>query len=284
MIIWIASYPKSGNTWVRSMISSLIYSKNGKFDFSLLHNIPQFPRRKYFDHFTDKFNNIEELKKHWISAQDLINLNSKINFFKTHHLNCDISNYSFTNNENTAAIIYIVRDPRALVSSIANHYSKTLEDSKKFILTPRILNGSSKDLDDGNIATLLGTWSEHYKFWVHNKKYSKNLLILKYEDLVKNIEIELNKIIEFLKNYMSVEIDDMKKKNIIESTNFNNLKKLENEGHFQEAIYNKLSNEKVDFFNKGPNNDWSNSISKEIQKDIEIALKAEMTELRYIKN
>ena len=83
---------------------------------------------------------------------------------------------------------------------------------------------------------------------------------------------------------MSVEIDDIKKKNIIESTNFNNLKKLENEGYFQEAIYNKLSNKKVDFFNKGPNNDWSNSISKEIQKDIEIALKAEMTELRYIKN
>ena len=49
---------------------------------------------------------------------------------------------------------------------------------------------------------------------------------------------------------MSVEINDIKKKNIIESTNFNNLKKLENEGHFQEAISNKLSNEKIDFFNK----------------------------------
>ena len=59
MIIWIASYPKSGNTWVRSMISSLVYSKNGKFDFPLLRNIPQFLRRKYFNHFTNDFNNIE---------------------------------------------------------------------------------------------------------------------------------------------------------------------------------------------------------------------------------
>ncbi len=282
MIIWIASYPKSGNTWVRSMISSLVYSNNGKFNFPLLHNIPQFPRRKYFDHFTNDFNNIEELKKHWISAQDLINLNSKINFFKTHHLNCDIGNYSFTNNENTAATIYIVRDPRALVNSISNHYSKTLEDSKKFILTSRILNSNPKNLNDENIATLLGTWSEHYKFWVHNKQYSKNLLILKYEDLVKNTETELDKIIEFLRKYIPIEINDDKKKNIIETTNFNNLKKLENDGNFQEAVYNKITKEKINFFYKGPNNDWSNSISREIQKDLEIALKAEMTELSYI--
>tara|TARA_B100000902_G_C27160846_1_gene838657 strand:- start:168 stop:962 length:795 start_codon:yes stop_codon:yes gene_type:complete len=264
------------------MISSLVYSNNGKFNFPLLHNIPQFPRRKYFDHFTNDFNNIEELKKHWISAQDLINLNSKINFFKTHHLNCDIGNYSFTNNENTAATIYIVRDPRALVNSISNHYSKTLEDSKKFILTSRILNSNPKNLNDENIATLLGTWSEHYKFWVHNKQYSKNLLILKYEDLVKNTETELDKIIEFLRKYIPIEINDDKKKNIIETTNFNNLKKLENDGNFQEAVYNKITKEKINFFYKGPNNDWSNSISREIQKDLEIALKAEMTELSYI--
>ena len=34
MIIWIASYPNSGNTWVRSIISSLIYSDDGIFKFS----------------------------------------------------------------------------------------------------------------------------------------------------------------------------------------------------------------------------------------------------------
>ncbi len=44
MIIWIASYPKSGNTWVRSIISSLIYSNDGNFDFDLLKKIQQFPK------------------------------------------------------------------------------------------------------------------------------------------------------------------------------------------------------------------------------------------------
>ena len=42
MIIWIASYPKSGNTWIRSLLSSYLFSKDGKFSFKLLKNIEQF--------------------------------------------------------------------------------------------------------------------------------------------------------------------------------------------------------------------------------------------------
>ena len=47
MIIWIASYPKSGNTYLRSFISSYYFSKKGKFDFNLLLNILQFPSIKF---------------------------------------------------------------------------------------------------------------------------------------------------------------------------------------------------------------------------------------------
>ena len=48
MIIWIASYPKSGNTWLRSIISALVYSDDGIFDFNLLKKIQQFPEKIYF--------------------------------------------------------------------------------------------------------------------------------------------------------------------------------------------------------------------------------------------
>ena len=51
MIIWIASYPKSGNTWLRALISSYFYSKDGIYDESLLKKIDQFPVRKYFKKF-----------------------------------------------------------------------------------------------------------------------------------------------------------------------------------------------------------------------------------------
>ena len=50
MIFWIASYPKSGNTWVRSLICSYYYTNDGVFtDDTLLKNIGQFPEKKYFE-------------------------------------------------------------------------------------------------------------------------------------------------------------------------------------------------------------------------------------------
>ena len=55
MIIWLASYPKSGNTWLRSLISTYFYTKDGKFNFQLLDKIDQFPNTKYFEKFDDPF-------------------------------------------------------------------------------------------------------------------------------------------------------------------------------------------------------------------------------------
>ena len=141
MIIWISSYPKSENTWVRSIISSLVHSESGIFHFNQLTNIPQFPDEKYFQEFTNNFRDINQIKKYWIIAQDKINLDNKIKFFKTHHINCKIGKDNFTNKENTKATIYVVRDPRNLISSISNHYSKTIEESFDFLTTPSLIGG-----------------------------------------------------------------------------------------------------------------------------------------------
>ena len=51
MIIWLASYPKSGNTLLRSMLSAYFFSKDGVYDFSFLQNIKQFPNLKLFEKF-----------------------------------------------------------------------------------------------------------------------------------------------------------------------------------------------------------------------------------------
>ena len=48
MIIWCASYPKSGNTWVRAILTALLYSKDGIFSFNLLNEVNQFPLRNFF--------------------------------------------------------------------------------------------------------------------------------------------------------------------------------------------------------------------------------------------
>ena len=74
MIIWLASYPKSGNTWVRSIVSSLLYTADGIFDFELLKKIEQFPEKKFFKNFISDFGNFDQIKSNWIPAQDKINL------------------------------------------------------------------------------------------------------------------------------------------------------------------------------------------------------------------
>ena len=178
MIIWLASYPKSGNTWVRSMITSLLYSEDGNFDFRLIGKIDQFPEKKYFKDLIKDFNDFQEIYKNWIVAQDKINLDGKIKLFKTHQGKYTVEGNSFTNNDNTLATIYIVRDPRNLVQSISNHYTKSLEDSCEFLLASKIIgNGKNYEDKQGGLYTLLGRWNEHYRSWTTNKN---NLLIIKF--------------------------------------------------------------------------------------------------------
>ena len=280
MIIWLASYPKSGNTWVRSMIAALLHTNDGVFSFDLLNKIKQFPSKTYFKNFTNDFSNIHEIKKHWESAQDLINLDNKVKFFKTHHINCKINQYNFTSKKNTLATIYVIRDPRNLVNSISNHYSKSLEDSKDFLLTPKYIAGFKRDggLEKNSLKTLLGTWSEHYKFWKNN---NENFLLIKYEDLINNANSELNKIIIFIKKFISIETNEVKNNNIVRTTSFDYLKNLEEKGSFNENAYETIDKEKK-FFNLGPQNNWENILDKKIKNEIEIKLSIEMKELGYL--
>lgn len=278
MIIWIASYPKSGNTWLRSIITSLLYTTDGIFDFKLIKKIKQFPTRNQFQDFTKNFNDINEISKFWLLAQDKINLTEEIKFFKTHNLNCAVNKNSFTNKSHTLGTIYVVRDPRNLVNSIKNHYNKgNDEEAKNFLISKKILSRVPKD-NEADIATLLGSWSDHYNFWT---KKNSNLLLIKYEDLILDTKKELERIIIYLKKFMTVEINPEKIKNILNTTSFDHLKDLENKGLFNENVYDSKKN-KIRFFNKGPSNDWTKVLDKKIQDDLEKIFYKEMKELGYI--
>lgn len=280
MIIWLASYPKSGNTWLRSIISALVYSKDGIFTFDKLKKIEQFPEKKFFKDLVKNFGDFDEIKKNWIAAQDKINLDEKIKFFKTHQGNFKIGNDHFTNNQNTQAVIYIVRDPRNLVTSISNHYSLSLNEACKFLTSPELMgNGKSWEEKKDGIFNFLGKWNEHYKSWTNN---TKNLLLLRYEDLINEPKKELEKIIFFLNKYINFDTNDIKIDNILESTNFKNLKKMEQEGSFTENVIKKETGSNVNFFNLGPKNIWQNSLDKKIIKKIEDDFKDEMKEIGYL--
>ena len=82
MIIWIASYPKSGNTYLRSFLASYYYSKDGNFEFDQLLKIHQFPNFK-FSNLTSETR--EEASKNWMFNQNTFFERDKLNLVKTHN-------------------------------------------------------------------------------------------------------------------------------------------------------------------------------------------------------
>ena len=63
MIVWLASYPKSGNTWVRSFLYSLIFSENGEVNLDDMRKLPQYPLRSNFFGLADNLEDINVLSK-----------------------------------------------------------------------------------------------------------------------------------------------------------------------------------------------------------------------------
>ena len=140
MIIWLSSYPKNGNTWLRSLISAYYYTNDGLFlGDQQLKNIQQFPIKKYLENFDYDLKKPGDAVRFWVAAQDKINLDKKIRFFKTHNALVKLGSNDFTNKRNTLGGIYIVRDPRNVLDSVSRHYQidyenalKLMQDEKSF--------------------------------------------------------------------------------------------------------------------------------------------------------
>ena len=283
MIIWIASYPKSGNTWIRSLLSAYLYTENGNFDFNLLSKIHQFPDKKYFKYFTKDFTDIKKISDHWIAAQDRINLlnNNQTTFFKTHSALCTLENNSFTNKNNTKAALYIVRDPRNLITSLSHHFSLSISESYNFIINKnKILSGDEWGGKNFGISTVLGSWSDHYNSW-KNIKFAP-ILIIKYEELLKDPENTFLKVINFLKKFMDIKTDMKKISNTVNSCSFDALSQMEKNQGFKEAAISKKNNNKLNFFFLGKNNRWQNFLDNKLEKNIRTTFSKEMSELEYI--
>ena len=118
-------------------------------------------------------------------------------------------------------------------------------------------------------------WRDHYLSW---KKFSEvPSLFLKYEDMLNNIELEIQKITKFFyKNYnMKITNESNKIKNIIESTKFDNLKKKELQYGFSEHLHST-------FFRVGQQKQWEKILNQKQIEAIENKFKNQLTELNYI--
>ena len=284
MFVWLASYPKSGNTLVRSMLSAYFFSKDGIYNFDLIKNIKQFPNAILFESLGLNIKNEKELIKNYVKAQEFINKKNEIQFLKTHSHLFNINGNIFTDLNNSLGAIYIVRDPRNIVSSLATFLNISTTKSADYLINGLQLGGNKNSNKKNEIiVTYSGIWNSNFDSWKSFKSNDKYLLI-KYEDLIINKENTLKKILKFiykLKN-IKLEIDESKLKNVIKSTSFESMQNLEKEKSFPESQINQETGKKIPFFNLGPKNDWKKLLDFEIIKKLEKAFAKEMKELGYL--
>lgn len=277
-IIWVASYPKSGNTWIRSFLSSYFFTDNGSFNFDLLKSIPTF-ESDIFSHYISKeqaAKNPYEISNYWINVQKELKLEKgDFIFLKTHNFCGKINNNPFTSSEYTHAFIYVVRDPREVVVSLSNHANQSLQKSLEMVTSsePVYL------IDEGeNYPVYIYNWGVNYYSWKSFNSVPN--IIVKYEDLHKNPKKYFGEIIHFLSKIGAAKFDQNKFNKSINSTSFKKVSLLEDKYGFKEI---KTQNNKK-FFSQGKMDSWKLILSANQRKLIEDKYKKEMIELGYIKN
>ena len=283
MIIWISSYPRSGNTWVRAFLSTYLYSKKSSTVFENIKKITNFPNINQFQGIFEinKFSEEElkdkkkkdkkkfEISKYWISAQKKINLNKEITFLKTHNFGGSLEGNDFTNLENTLGAIYIVRDPRSVAVSNSYHNNISFNQSVDDLLDEKIFA-----TNEGNLLEFRSSWRVNYLSW-KNRTYPK--LILRYEDLHSDTFQNFKKILNFINDFQKTDIIDTKIKQAMDLCDIKNLSKLEDSQGFHEKL---LNEEK--FFRKGLVDEWKSKLEEHQVKKIEKAFFKEMKELKYL--
>ena len=282
MIIWLSSYPKNGNTWLRSLISSYYYTKDGLFlGDKQLQNIEQFPTKKFLENFDYDLKKPGDSVKCWIEAQEKINLDNKIKFFKTHNALVKLGKNDFTNRKNTLGGIYIVRDPRNVLDSISRHFQINHDEALYVMQNQKNYIYDFKKKNDYSDYQFISSWERNYQSWKKNKLIP--VKFLKYEDLLQETFYVFKEIIEFIDKLTNNKkgFSREKAKNAVNSTSFENLKKIEETKGFSESIVSREQEKKIPFFHLGPKNKWQDNFDTRFIKKLNNIFEKNLTELDY---
>ena len=168
-IFWVASYPKSGNTWMRAIISSIFFSINGKFIFDYFKYVQSFDLDKRFE-FVKKINKtdynnlhkLETLAKYWIEGQKNIVIDGDFQFLKTHHSCVKLNNNSFTSSTITMGAIYLIRDPRDIVLSYSNHLGQNIDRTIELMVNKET---TAPYVGEKKLKVYLSSWNVHVNSW-----------------------------------------------------------------------------------------------------------------------
>tara|TARA_B100001248_G_scaffold254330_1_gene232561 strand:+ start:41 stop:841 length:801 start_codon:yes stop_codon:yes gene_type:complete len=266
------------------MLAAYFFSTDGVYNFDLIKNIKQFPNITLFERLGIDIKNEKEVVKNYIKVQESFNNKNSVQFLKTHSYLFNIDNHAFTDLNNSLGSIYIARDPRNVVTSYANHTNIGVDEAADDLINLTQMGGDlGKTKGSERTKVFTGNWGGNFNSW-KSFKFQDRYLLIKYEDLISEKEKTFIKVLKFIHKLKKADfkIDDKKLKNVILTTDFSRMKKLEQEEGFFESKIDKITGKKIPFFNLGEKNDWNKILNKEIKKKIETAFQKEMKELGYI--
>lgn len=231
-LVWLASYPKSGSTWVRMFLQA--YLGDGTVDINKVTGTGD----AVVDHYEPLIPDKTEL-----GPVDSIHLRQAVLFhlascggvlLKTHCCNGFLQGVEMIPPALTKSAIYMVRDPRDVAVSYADHMGSSVDTAIEKMGQPNLMGFGDR------ITEYLGTWSQHVESWISGSNFP--VLAVRYEDMLTKPAVVFGNIARFITG----NVDKEKLEMSIAAADFKNLRAQEEKDGFVER-----SPRQKRFFRKG---------------------------------
>jgi hypothetical protein len=274
---WLASYPKSGNTWTRSFLVNLLYPKEDSIDINHLAIGALASSREWIeeglgidiselDH--DEIDRLRPLAYHKLT-EDI--KDSRDTYHKIHDAYTHLGNGKpMIPKTATQGVVYLVRNPLDVVVSYANHASISIAKSVEVVCDPKMAMCKTKKAQANQLRQILSTWSDHVQGWI-DADLPK--IVMRYEDIKTSPVAAFTRITHFLqidRSRNDIEI-------AVSKSRFENLRQQEDDNGFHE----KASKVKH-FFRKGIVGDWQNTLTAQQIAKVITVNRPSMERLGYL--
>lgn len=269
-IVWLASYPKSGNTWLRAFLANLLSESDKPVHINDIHlycsgdmDAKYYPKKAVDT--LDPYHAIHYREK---GLTNIVKGNDTFSFVKTH---CPWRSYRgqhYFPDQFNAGAIYITRNPLDIIPSMINHFGDTPEEAITRFFSDKQALGN---LDNHTWSYMLGSWMSHVHSWIGDRKPFP-LMVLRYEDLLSNPEQAFAKVVQFT----NIGASDKQVKKAVEFSSFPVLQTMEKEAGFIEQA------ESDKFFNYGQAKAGRNLLSDKQRMTIVERSKGLMKSLGYL--
>jgi hypothetical protein len=251
-IIWIASYPKSGNTWMRGFLHNLLNADDKPLSINSLDEfIKGESAAKLYRQFTDA-------KPNRMDPRILASLRPKVHqsltsdgpqnvFVKTHTFLGHSFGAPTITPEVTAGAIYIVRNPLDICISLASHIDKTIDEAIDF-MGKETAGKASPD----KVMEFWHSWSTNVSSWT--KVPQPEIKVIRYEDLLENSTGTFSEAVKFL----NLDVTESRIQKAIQFASFDAMRNQEEKEYFKERPPHSPR-----FFRKGIYGEWREKLTKD---------------------